>query len=330
MFLNPRRKSKALIYYEALARRSILTNKDQRKFAALSSGFEGEVEYDALFDAAGHGGLLIYRDLWLKAGQAVLQVDSLIIADGLIGLNEVKNFSGDHRYADGEWTIGGLPAYEDPLAQVSRTAGKLQKISRHLPHPADIEKKVVFVNPGLNLEFHSDDHARFIVERSRLPNYFKAFGRRRAGGAAQANARAIAAFIIDDPMALPVTDPGRVRMGNACYGCGAFRLEVGKYKAVCEDCGYAETTERMFVRALIDFSVLFHDRKVTSAGVSAFIGHVLRPRTVRRFLNKYCHRIGNNKSAAYTVKTTDLKMLLMENGYSSHYEKDESFKPIKN
>src|SRR5699024_12567042 len=50
MFLNIRQKAQELIYHEALSNRSILSDKEQRKLAALSSGHAGECEYDRLFD----------------------------------------------------------------------------------------------------------------------------------------------------------------------------------------------------------------------------------------------------------------------------------------
>ncbi|WP_017548065.1 nuclease-related domain-containing protein [Salinicoccus carnicancri] len=326
MFLNIRQKPQELIYHEALSNRSILSDKEQRKLAALSSGHAGECEYDRLFDAAGHGGLLIYRDIWMKVDEAVIQADSLIVADGVVAVDEVKNFSGDYKYAGGEWTVRGRPGYEDPLAQVSRTAGRLVRLGGRMPYRFDVQKKVVFVNPDMNLEFNSEENQRFIVGRSRLRDHFKALGRLSAGPAAHENARAFRRFFIRNPMPLPVTDFKRIRMGNYCYACGVFDLHVGKYKVVCRRCGYTETTERMFVRSLIDFSVLFHDRKMTSAGMSLFVSHVLKPRTVRKYLSKYCHVRGSNRATYYVIKSIHLKKLLSENGYASKYETDERFR----
>ena len=326
MFLNIRQKPQELIYHEALSNRSILSDKEQRKLAALSSGHVGECEYDRLFDDAGHGSLLIYRDIWMKVDDAVIQADSLIIADGVVAVDEVKNFSGNYKYAGGEWTVGGRPGYEDPLAQVSRTAGKLVRLGGRMPYRFDVQKKVIFVNPDMNLEFNSEENHRFIVGRSRLRDHFKALGRLSAGPAAHENARALRKFFIRNPMPLPVTDFKRVRMGNYCYACGAFDLNVGKYKVVCRRCGYMETTERMFVRALIEFSVLFHDRKMTSGGMSLFVSHVLKPRTVRKYLSKYCFVRGSSRATYYVIKSIHLKKLLSENGYTSKYETDERFR----
>src|SRR5699024_8638485 len=63
--------------------------------------FAGEAEYDRLFDVAGHGRLLIYRDGWMKVDKAVLQADSLIVTGGVIVVNGIKNYSGSHLYQSG-------------------------------------------------------------------------------------------------------------------------------------------------------------------------------------------------------------------------------------
>ncbi|HIW12493.1 MAG TPA: NERD domain-containing protein [Candidatus Salinicoccus stercoripullorum] len=67
----------------------------------LARGFAGEAEYDRLFDVAGHGRLLIYRDVWMKVDKAVLQADSLIVTGGVIVVNGIKNYSGSHLYQSG-------------------------------------------------------------------------------------------------------------------------------------------------------------------------------------------------------------------------------------
>src|SRR5690625_800016 len=325
MFLNMRQKPQELIYYQALSNRSVLSNKEQRKLAALSAGHAGECEYDRLFDAAGHGSLLIYRDVWMKVDEAVIQTDSLVIADGVVAVDEVKNFSGDYKYADGKWTVSGRPGYEDPLAQVSRTAGKLVRLSGMMPHRFDVRKKVVFVNPDMNLECNSEENRRFIVGRHRLREHFSDLARLSAGPAAHANARALRRFFIRNPMSLPKTDFKRVRIGNYCHACGAFDLGIGKYKAECLRCGYGETAERMIVRGIIDFSVLFHDIPMTRPRITRFIGIQINERTMRRTLAKYCNMHGSGRSTYYTAKNLNLDSLLKENGYQTKYENDRNF-----
>lgn len=326
MFLNDRTKSRELIYYEVLARRAGLTREEQWRFRNLQRGFAGEAEYDALFDDAGHGRLLIYRDLWLQVEKSVLQVDSLIVAEDTLIVNEIKNYSENHLYEGGRWFRNNRQSSEDPLAQASRTAGKLLKLNYHLPHRVNVEKKVVFVNPDFNLHMNSDENEQFIVTRSGLRSYFGELRRLYAGRAAQENAAALRQFIIDDPMPLPLTDISRLRTGNYCYGCGSYELSYARYAAICSSCNYEETLERLIVRAIIDFSVLFPAEEMTKAKMILFTGGLIHEKLLRKTLVKYCIKAGNSKSTHYIIKNRHLHTLLKDNGYLSKYEKDIRFK----
>lgn len=326
MFLNNREKPRELLYYEVLSRRADLTRDEQWRMRNLARGFAGEAEYDRLFDAAGHGRLLIYRDLWMKIDKAVLQVDSLIVTDDMLIVNEIKNYSGNYLYRDGRWFQNGRPGGEDPLAQVSRTAGKLVRMAFHLPYRVAVEKKVVFVNPNLDLEVGSDDAAQFAVGRPKLMRYFSDLNQMYAGDAAYENANALRKFFIDDPMPLPVTDVGRLRAGNYCYGCGSYELEYSRYTAICSQCNYEETLERLVVRALIDFTILFPKEKMTKAKMISFTDNQIHEKLLRKALVKYCSKTGSSRSTSYIVKNRDLHQLLKNNGYSSKYEKDIVFK----
>lgn len=330
MFLNGREKSEELNYYEVLSRRADLTKEEQWRFQNLVSGFTGEVEYDRLFDVAGHGRLLIYRDLWLKIDKAVLQTDSLIVADRVLVVNEIKNYSGNYVFDGSGWFRNGRPSSEDPLAQVSRTAGKLVRLGYHLPYRVNVEKKVIFINPNLDLEINSDENAQFIVGRPKLLSYFSELNRMYAGHAAGENAQALRKFIIDDPMPLPVTDPNRVQAGNYCYGCGRYELVYSRYTAACSSCNYEETLERLVVRAIIDFSTLFPQEKMTKSKMLAFTNNQIHERLLRKILVKYCSKAGNNRASHYITENSTLHDLLKNKGYVSKYEKDILFKPVDN
>src|SRR5699024_8166265 len=160
---------------------STLTHEQNRRLKFLQSGYHGEETYDRLSDEAGHDNLLIYRDLWLKIENATLQIDALVITDGQLTVNEIKNYSGIYSCETGGWYINGSQISEDPLAQVSRTAGKLMRMKYLQPVPFNVEKKAVFVNPNLHLTINSKDNALNIVERSLLRPYFRELKSMNAG-----------------------------------------------------------------------------------------------------------------------------------------------------
>src|SRR5699024_647714 len=328
MFLNDRMKPKELKFYEALSRRCSLSPEEERKLAVLRKGYEGEKEYDSIFDEAGHENLLIYRDIWMKIEDATLQIDALIIKENSLIVNEIKNYSGFYSFDDDGWTIKGVQISADPLAQASRTGNKLWKLRYLLQQNFSREFKVVFVNPDFNLKT-SPGVDRNMIKRSTLKHYVKDLNKMYAGAQAYEMSEKIKKFIIEDPMKLPEININRIRLGNYCFDCGSFSLEMGKFYVVCRECGNKETLEKMFVRGVIDYSFLCWNESMTSSKIRAFLMNSLRPRTIRRMLNTYCHKRGNNRSTSYKIKNTELEKLLLDNNYTSKYETDIRVKKVK-
>ena len=87
-------------------------------------------------------------------------------------------------------------------------------------------------------------------------------------------------------------------------------MEYGKFKMRCRNCGGREKLNHMFARAVIDYSVLFHDTPMTKDRMHHFTGGVLNERTVRRLLNRYCDKTGRSRSTSYAAKSLDLEELL--------------------
>ncbi len=329
IFLNERLKSRELNYYEALSRRCELTKDETRKLSILRRGFEGEKEYDRIFDEAGHENILIYRDLWLKIEGSTLQIDALIITEDTLIVNEIKNYSGLYSYENNGWFINGTQISDDPLAQASRTGNKLLKLRYLLQQNFDRDYKVVFVNPNFNLNIKSDDE-RNIVQRSILRNYMKELNKLHAGQKAYEMSRGIRQYFIEDPMPLPELDYERVKNGNYCSDCGFYGLELKRYHAVCHQCSNRETIEKMIIRSMIDFVLLFKNTPMTKERLIQFIGGNRNERSIRRCLNKYGVKVGAGRSTEYIIETQDLISLLKNKNYNSRYEKDTALKRMQN
>lgn len=328
MFLNSRTKPKELKFYEALNRRCRLSQEEERKLAVLRKGYEGEREYDSVFDEAGHENLLIYRDVWMKIEDATLQIDALIITENSLIVNEIKNYSGFYSFDNDGWMIRDVQISADPLAQASRTGNKLLKLRYLLQQNFSRQFKVIFVNPDFNLEA-APGYDRNIIKRSTLRHYMKNLNKMYAGPQAYEMSEQIKEFFIDDPMILPEIDINRIRLGNYCFNCGSFSLEMRKFYAVCRACGSKETLEKMFVRGLMDYSFIFWNEPMTSSKIGTFLMDSLKPRTIRRMMNTYCHKSGDSRSTSYKIKNTELEKLLLDNNYTSKYETDIRFKKVK-
>ncbi|WP_411843677.1 nuclease-related domain-containing protein [Salinicoccus sp. HZC-1] len=98
MFITERNKSKQHIHLETLERRAELSKKESLDLGRYRSGYAGEKEYDTVFDETGHDHLYIFRDIWLRIDNGNIQFDALIVADNIMIVNEIKNYSGNYSY----------------------------------------------------------------------------------------------------------------------------------------------------------------------------------------------------------------------------------------
>lgn len=174
MFLNDRTKSKELIYYEVLERRCNLTNQEQWRLPEFEKAAS-----KARLNTIGFLMLWVTGVYWFtgiygcRSKRAILQVDSLIITEDMLIVDEIKNYSENYMYEKGVWFRQGDRAEgKDPLAQASRTAGKLIKLSNHLPYRYGVERKVVYQS-NFNLRSNSAESEQFIVTRSGVQDYFR-------------------------------------------------------------------------------------------------------------------------------------------------------------
>ena len=72
----------------------MLTDKEERSLPFYEKGYLGECLYDKIFEEVGHSNLYLFRDTWLEINSSIVQLDSLIISDGEMIINEIFNFSG--------------------------------------------------------------------------------------------------------------------------------------------------------------------------------------------------------------------------------------------
>lgn len=323
MFLTNREKSKELYFHEVLERRSKLDSREKKRLKILRQGFHGEQIYDQLWEEVGHEQLLIFRDLWLKIENATLQIDALVVMEDQLIVNEIKNYSGMYQYKNGSWSVNGFQIPEDPLAQTSRTAGKLVRLRYGGGQRFNVDRKVAFVNPDFNLIIDSDENEKYIVTRSMMKYYMRDIAQQHVGPNAAALSNTIRNLIIDDPMSVPEVVVERIRTGLYCGRCISFELELEHFRTRCVRCGHSETIEYQTMRAIIDFAVLFPEKNITKQNIGWITGGAVSIRRMERYLNKYCTLIRRGKHSAYTIDTLNLEKLLKIKGYASKYERDK-------
>lgn len=133
MIISKRKTSKELLFYRALSFRDYLSEQEGKKLSVLERGYEGECIYDKVFEQTSGQTVLVFRDIYLKIEDSVAQYDSLIVSDGEITVNEIKNFSGLYRFENDKWYIRDFEVPDDPVSQLKRAMNKLERLSYGSP-----------------------------------------------------------------------------------------------------------------------------------------------------------------------------------------------------
>lgn len=150
MLYKKRKKSTELVILELLDRRKGLSKKERRYYLNLAKGYKGEVKFDHLTGRL-HCECFILNDLLLNINNTTFQIDSLIVAPGIVYFYEVKNYDGDYYYeAD---RLFKMPKREvnNPLHQLIRSESLLRQLLLRHGFNFQIDASIVFINSKFTL-----------------------------------------------------------------------------------------------------------------------------------------------------------------------------------
>ncbi|WP_020008077.1 nuclease-related domain-containing protein [Salinicoccus albus] len=317
MFLNERKEPLELLYYRVLRHRRQLSDKEARSLSIYEKGFSGECLYDEVFEETGHDNVFIFRDIWLQVEAGNVQLDSLIVSDGEMEINEIKNYSGEYVYHDGVWKIQNRRISEDPISQLRRAVNKLIKVKFEKNLSFDVKGKIVFPNPYFVLESAERSSLEMIVKREKLKKYMRSFRMKQSGRSAEMLVKEIAERMVENPYFKPKTDFTRLRQGYYCVHCGSFEVEKRRVHVICKKCFCREVSETAIVRMAVEFKLLFPERKLTVNEIYAFSGGLFHKDHIQRHLSKHGTRSGQGPTSFYEVHSLYLKDFSIENRYKS-------------
>lgn len=302
MFLNDRKKSAELLYYEALNARSVLSNDERKKYDYLKKGYVGECEYDQILDNVGHENLFVYRDIYLKINDVITQYDTLLINDDGVVVNEVKNYSGDYLYKTGNWYKSNYQLSEDPIIQVKRAANKIIKISKPNTQSINVNNKVVFVNDDFFLESDDDRIWNQICVRSNLRRYLRSMKRGQLGKKSSFHVENINNYIVEEPYFKSEINFERLKLGLYCSQCGSFNLDKKRFHFKCNKCGYLESSENYLLRTMSEFKFLFYKQPMTKSALMKLVDNQISSSVMEKGLKKFCAIKGMSVKSNYTFK----------------------------
>jgi hypothetical protein len=90
--VKARCESEELLMFRSLKLRMGLSGDDAHYYSNLEKGFKGECKFDQLAVQHLSDDWLAVNDLLLENNNRVFQIDSLLLRQGMIFLNDVKNF----------------------------------------------------------------------------------------------------------------------------------------------------------------------------------------------------------------------------------------------
>lgn len=320
MFVNSRRKSSEQLSLGALSQRTVLTEQELLHLRRMENGYNGECLYDKIFTEVGHDDVLVYRDLYLKIGESVTQYDALVVNDGGVCVNEIKNYTGDYRVEKESWYRGKYHIADDPLVQLKRSLGKLIRLRDSARGRFKVSGKVVFVSDDFYLASDDSNIWDKVIVRTGLKRYLRQFKGRNIGESAKFISRLVENSEVENPYFNPRIDRERLRLGLYCGECGSFDLEKGRFHFDCTACWSRESNETHLLRAMSDYKFLFHGQDMTRNDLLDFIGGEIHYKTVHRFMAKHCFIEDKGNNTVYKFKYYDFEEAIRLNSVNIRYK----------
>lgn len=301
LILKPRSESPELLILRALSPRKNFTEKEKQYYLGLEKGFEGELKFDILMDNDNP----FLNDLLLEQNNSLFQIDSLGCSKDVLYLFDIKNFEGDF-IVDGEtWKTTNGTELKNPYHQLTRCETLFRKylLERKLNFP--IKSYLIFINPHFTL-YNAPINPSIILP-TQLDKFIEKLQMEMSNPGTK-NTKLVEHILSDHRSGspnpnLPKYEYGELRKGIFCVICSKMMIpaidRLGKL--ICSSCAKVESLEAAVLRGVLEFEVLFPEKKVTTMGIYKWCDGIVSIRTILRILDMHYRKMGQGKST-YFVK----------------------------
>jgi hypothetical protein len=301
MLLKERSEPEELILLRYLNTRMKLTDKDKYHLSNLEKGYEGEVKFDKLAININEERYII-NDLLLELNKSYLQIDTLIISQGMIQLLDIKNYEGDcYLDSDKLYNVTTGRGYKNPTNQLNRSEELLRLLLQNLKFNFLIESSIIFINPEFTL-YQAPMNQPFILP-TQVPAFLR--GLNSTPSKLNENHKKLAQKLIslhkpDNPYkTLPIYNYEQLEKGIYCKSCKSFATSIINHDIVCDRCGCHERIEPAILRGVQEFRLLFPERIITTQNIYEWCRVNLSKRTISRILKKEFTVIGNTRNTHF-------------------------------
>lgn len=301
MLLKGRTESVELISYRLLNKRMELTEKEKFHYLNLVRGYEGEVKFDALLADLAEERYII-NDLLLEVNHSHFQIDTLIIAQGVIHLLDTKNYQGDYYLeSDRFYSKTNGREYKNPVDQLKRSATLLRQLLQMLKQDHLVDASVLFINPEFTLYQAPKDYPiilptqinRFLKDLNKTPSKLNEGHKKLAQ-------TLISLYQNENPFSTsPTFTYEQLRKGLTCANCCSFYISVDGRMCICRDCGHHELVSSAVIRSVNEFKILLPNEKITTNIIHDWCKVVDSKQRIRAVLRKHYKIVGVHQWTYY-------------------------------
>lgn len=281
------RKAISVKTFESLNRRMSFKAHDQFRFTNSQLGSSGEFNFGKYLLNQSFDYLAIY-DSEFEASLCP-QLDFIVVTWDMIYLYDIKNFSGNYYYEDGEFFTSQKKKIRSPFIQLDRAYETLDILLRNAGIQFPITKRLIFINPEFQLYGNSD--ALPLVTHAQLNRHFQSI-KNRSRKLDQRH-HAIADYIESRRYEKDFYDIGifysydRLKKGVWCCDCVCQALVSSHRHFLCPACRRYYTKTEAVMHCLYEFRLLFPEKKITSVLLRDWCGHTVSLETTRKVLSRY-------------------------------------------
>lgn len=269
-----RRKSHELQWLELLFNRGGLNGDEIEQVQKLQRGFQGEVEFDKLFDLIFSERVHSIDDLTLRHKQQTVQLDKLFCVNNTLYVVDMKNYRGHYSYEDGTWKAGQSILSHNILEQLRRAVRIVKAILFEANIELNVQGVLVFMNPESTIELRETVKEKTFLYGEMLSWFLDL----RSSLDRTENTdwiKVLHTFSINGYKTRRTCSQerfDRLTRGIMCSECGGFQMKERKYTVSCLNCGFIEVKETAYVRTICEFGLLMHDQNIRKIELKKFIG----------------------------------------------------------
>lgn len=298
--LETPKKSTTLEVLEILRKRIELTELDQSIYYNLQKGYNGELRFSSFLKEELRQDYIVLYDVLLEKANSYFQIDCMIICEEEIHLLDIKNFHDDYYFQGKDfYRVKTGKRAKNPLHQLQRCEDLLRDFLIRSHFNYTIKSYIVFIHPEFTL-YQAPLQLNII-----LPTQVRRFIRKlnQAPVRITQKEQELAQMLRQEHIQenhyekLPVYDLKELKKGLICLRlhCDGLMKINGRGKLKCEKCDTKESVESSVLRTVIEFSVLFPNKKITTTRICEWCGGAVSKKMVRRILSKYLCLRGKSK-----------------------------------